>query len=139
MEHEGDGDTNCDWCTRNNPQMTGKETGKLESKWTSWDHPNYSIIEIGQNTEKSSRDLGRLAISQTPVEKRQQTLVWKTLIEVMIIIITVGRNSCENIRTIRTTITKKQEWEEKQRYGCFKRQTNVISLEKTLRNKLNLF
>ena len=33
------------------------------------DHPNYSIIEIGQNTEKSPGDLRRLAGAQTLVRK----------------------------------------------------------------------
>ena len=30
------------------------------------DHPNGSIIENGQNTEKSPGDLRRLAVTQTP-------------------------------------------------------------------------
>ena len=34
-----------------------------------------SIVEIGQNTEKSPGDLRRFAISQTPVKDNQQTLV----------------------------------------------------------------
>ena len=29
MEHEGDGDTNCGWGTRDNPQRIRKRTGKL--------------------------------------------------------------------------------------------------------------
>ena len=37
------------------------------------DHPNYSIVEIGQNT-KSPGDLWRLVVTHTPV-----SLVWKTL------------------------------------------------------------
>ena len=32
-----------------------------------WVQTNYSIIEIGQNTEKSPGDLRRLAVTQTPV------------------------------------------------------------------------
>ena len=32
MEHEGDGDTNCNWCTWNNPQKIGKETKELVDK-----------------------------------------------------------------------------------------------------------
>ena len=32
------------------------------------DCPNYTIVQIGQNTEKSSGDLRRLAVTQTPVE-----------------------------------------------------------------------
>ena len=34
----------------------------------SWDHSNYSIVEIGQNTEKSPGDSKRLAVTQIPVE-----------------------------------------------------------------------
>ena len=44
MEHEGDGDTNCG---------TWKGTRKLGNKRISGNHPNYRIIKIGQNTEKS--------------------------------------------------------------------------------------
>ena len=40
--------------------------------------PNHSIIENGQNTEKSPRDLRRLAASQTPVKYHQLMLVGKT-------------------------------------------------------------
>ena len=29
MEREGDGDTNKYWCAQNNPQILGKETGRL--------------------------------------------------------------------------------------------------------------
>ena len=42
MEHEGDSDTNCNWCTRNNPQRLGKCAGK---KWKS------EYEEIIQTTE----------------------------------------------------------------------------------------
>ena len=51
----------------------------LEIKWTSGDPPNYGIIEIGQNTEKSPVDFRRLAVTQTPVENYQLTLVLKKL------------------------------------------------------------
>ena len=39
VEHEGDSDTNCNWCTWNNPQRLGKWTGRLGNKRTSGDHP----------------------------------------------------------------------------------------------------
>ena len=39
-------------------------TGGLEYNRTAGDHPNYSINEIGQNTETSLGDLGRLAVTQ---------------------------------------------------------------------------
>ena len=74
MKHEGNGDTNCYWCTWNNPQRLGKGPRKLRNQRTSGDHANYSIIKIGQNTEKSPGDLRRLAITQTS-EKDQLKLV----------------------------------------------------------------
>ena len=42
-------------------------------------HQNYSSVEIGQNTEKSPGDLRRLAVTQTPVENHQLTLMWRNL------------------------------------------------------------
>ena len=38
---------------------------------TSQDHPNYSIVEVGQKTEKSPGDLRRLVVTQTPVKNHQ--------------------------------------------------------------------
>ena len=32
--------------------------GRVGNRWTSRDHPNYSIIKIGQNTEKPSANAG---------------------------------------------------------------------------------
>ena len=37
-----------------------------------------TIIEIGQNTEKSPGDLRKLAVTQTPVRDHQLTLMWKS-------------------------------------------------------------
>ncbi len=56
-----------------------KEPGGFGSWRTSGDHPNDSIVENGQNTEKSSGDLRRLALTQTPVGDHRLTLVLKTL------------------------------------------------------------
>ena len=39
------------------------------------DHSDNSIIEIGQNTEKSPRDLRRLAVPPTPVRANRLTLM----------------------------------------------------------------
>ena len=74
MEHESDGDTNCNWCSRYSHQWFGTGTGGLGNKWTSGDHPKYSIIKINQNTEKSPGDL-RLAVTQTLVRNPQLMLV----------------------------------------------------------------
>ena len=69
--------------------MTIKGTGGLGSRRTSGDHPNYSIVENGQNTEKSSGDLRRLAVTQTLVKIHQLTLIGKILKEKIIIMIII--------------------------------------------------
>ena len=69
MEHESDCDTNC----------IGKGTGRIENKTTSENHPNYSIIKISQNTEKSTGDLRILSVTQTPVRNRQLKMERKSL------------------------------------------------------------
>ena len=51
------------------------------NKRMSTDNPNYGIVEIGQNTEKSPGDLRRLAVTQTLIRNHWLTLVWKTLKE----------------------------------------------------------
>ena len=68
MEHESDDDSNCNCCARYSHQRIGTGTGGLGNKRMIRDHPNYRIVEIGQNTKKSPGDLRRLAVTQTPVE-----------------------------------------------------------------------
>ena len=60
------------------PQRIGKGARRDSNRREKRDHPNYSTVEIGQNTEKSSWDLRRLAVAQTPVKDTQFRLVWKT-------------------------------------------------------------
>ena len=79
MEHESDGDTNCNWCARYSHQRFATRTTGLRNKNMSLDHPNYIIVEIGQNTEKSPGDSRRFANTQTPENNHEQTLLWKTL------------------------------------------------------------
>ena len=79
MQHESDSDTYCNWCTRYSHQRIGTGTGRLGNKRTCGDHPNYCIAEIDQNTKTSPGDFRRLAVTQTPVENHQLTLVRKTL------------------------------------------------------------
>ena len=50
---------------------TVNKGGGLGGGRTSGDHPNYNIIENGQNTEKSPGDLRRLAITHTLVKNLQ--------------------------------------------------------------------
>ena len=42
------------------------------------DHTNYSIVEIGRNTEKSPGDMRRLAVTETLVKEPQLMVAWKT-------------------------------------------------------------
>ena len=79
MEHEGDSKTNCNLCAWYSHQRIDKGAGRLGNKRTSEDYPDYSIIKIGQNTEKNPGDFRRLAVTQTPGEDHQLMLVWKTL------------------------------------------------------------
>ena len=48
--------------------MIGTRTVGLENKRTRGDHPKYSIVKIGKNTEKSPGDLRILAVIQNPVK-----------------------------------------------------------------------
>ena len=63
MEHEGDNYTNRDWCFWYSHQRIIKGTGGLGNKRTNGNHSNDSIIENGQNIEKSPGDLRRLAVT----------------------------------------------------------------------------
>ena len=65
--HESDGDTIVIGVLGSH-QRIDTRTGGLGNKWTSGDHPNYIIIEIGQNTERSPGNLRRLTVTQTPVK-----------------------------------------------------------------------
>ena len=75
MERESDGDTNCYESAWYSHQMIDHGTGRFGNKRTNRDHPNLSIINISQNNEKSPGDLMRLAVTQTPVENHQLTLM----------------------------------------------------------------
>ena len=63
MEYESDDYTNCNWCSWYNHQRIGTWTGRLGNGRTSRDHPNYGIVKIGQNTEKSPGDIRRLTVT----------------------------------------------------------------------------
>ena len=47
MEDEEDGDTNCNWCTWNDPLRLSKMTGGVRNWRMSWDQPKYGINEVG--------------------------------------------------------------------------------------------
>ena len=48
---------------------------RFSNKKASEDYPNYSVVKIGQNSEKSPGDLRKLAVTQTPEKDHQLTLV----------------------------------------------------------------
>ena len=50
MEHENNSYPNCRWCSGYSHQRFGKKTRRVRNKRLSGDHPNYSIVEIGQDT-----------------------------------------------------------------------------------------
>ena len=45
-----------------------KKPGRNGNQTKNRDHPDYSIVEIGQNTEKSPEDLMRLAVTWSQVK-----------------------------------------------------------------------
>ena len=101
VEHESDVSTNYNWSSWYSHQMINKKTGRLGNKRTSRDHPNYCIVEIGQNSKKSPGAL-RWLVTQTPVRDYQLTQVWKTLkgeiiIMILIIIINHRISECSNL------------------------------------------
>ena len=75
VEHASDNYTNCNKCFWYSNKRITKGTGGRGSWRTSGEHPNDSIIENGQNTEKSPRDLSRLAVTLSPVKDIQLTLI----------------------------------------------------------------
>ena len=75
MEHERDNYTKCNWCSWYSHQRIDIGTGGLGNKKISGDYPNYCIIEIDQNTEKSPGNLRRFAVTQTPMKEYQLTLI----------------------------------------------------------------
>ena len=81
MEHESDDYINCNWCSWHSNQKMGTMSGGLGKNGTGGDCLNCSIVDFGQNTEKSPGDLKILPFSQTPAEKHQLTLMWRTLNE----------------------------------------------------------
>ena len=46
----------------------GRKSGGFENNGTGGNYRNYSIVDIGENTEKSPGDLRRLPVTQVPVE-----------------------------------------------------------------------
>ena len=91
MEHEGDNYSNCDWCFWYSHQRIIKGTGELGGWRTSRNHPNYSIIENDQNTEKSPARLEETCCHSNSSEKPSAKTDLKNSQRVNIIIMMMMR------------------------------------------------
>ena len=87
IEHEGDGDTNRNWCTRYGHQKIVTGTGGFGNKRTSGDHPNYSISRSARILRKVLKTWGDLLSSK---------LQWKT----------IGKGWCEKLEIIISEFSK---------------------------------
>ena len=70
---------NCNWYFLYSYQRIGTRTGGFGNKRTCGDNPNYSIDEIGQDTEKSTGDLMKLTVTLSQVEDHKLRLIRKNL------------------------------------------------------------
>ena len=57
VEHLGDDDSDCSWCTWNGLQNLGKRTGKIGNQRKNRDHSEGNTVKIGWNTEKGPGNL----------------------------------------------------------------------------------
>ena len=73
--HERDTDTNVNWRNRKGLKRLGNKTGRVWNQRTNREHPFFSIVKIGQDTEKSHGGLKIFAITQTPVKDQHLTQV----------------------------------------------------------------
>ena len=78
IDHENDDVTNFYLSAWNEPQKFGKGIQRIVNQKTNQDHPDYNIVEIGQNSEKTPGNLRRLTVTPSSVKNHQQTLLWKT-------------------------------------------------------------
>ena len=81
MEYEGDGDTNSNWCTRNNLQIFERGLDDVEIRGQKWGSPDHRIGKISQKKKKKKSPgyKRRLAVTQLPVRNHQTTVGVKKL------------------------------------------------------------
>ena len=77
LNHSGNSDTTSTWCTWTGLQKIGIRIRTVGNRRKNPDHPDYSIIVFGENTQKYPGDLYRLSHSLTPVKAHQVNLEWK--------------------------------------------------------------
>ena len=81
VEANNDSYTNYHGCSCYSLWRTCTRPGGLGNERRSGDNLNHNFIRIGQNTEKSPRDLRWLVVTQTPEKDPQITLMGKTVKE----------------------------------------------------------
>ena len=74
VEHETDGSNKCSWWALNDLLCHEKKTRRFEKRKNNRHHSDHRSVKIGNSTEKSPRDLSRLAAIQTPVKASQLIL-----------------------------------------------------------------
>ena len=104
-EQEGVGYTHSNWRAPYSHQRIDMQARGFGNKSTSRDHPNSSLVESGQNSEKSPGDLRRLAETQAPVKSLQLKSRSKIII---IIIMATKKKHNENAEWI-NNITRELE------------------------------
>ena len=97
LKHEGDDDISCNWCVWN-----GSKRPRIGNQKMNRDHPDYTIVEIDQNTQKSPGDQWRLAVTQTPIKKYQGIIIIIIIIIVIIIISECKKLAQKEFRLSRT-------------------------------------
>ena len=90
-------------------------------------HPRDDIDRLYVSRKKGGRGLTSIEDSVDESIQRLEDCIQKRRGR----LITATRNNTDNTWTNRTTTNRKQEWEEKQIYRCFKRLISNISQEKT--------
>ena len=93
---------------------------------------NDSIAENGQNLETSPGDLRRLAVSQTPMKNHQLTVMWKTVKELIIIVIiiwiTTDTNGSPNLGQKTRSYSNQQKKKKKKKKELAKLSTLLVQV-----------
>ena len=79
MEHQGVGDTSCNWWTRNNPQRNVKGLEDSEIRELVKTIQTTALIRSARilRSALETWDLKKLAVIQTPEENHELTWIWK--------------------------------------------------------------
>ena len=81
LEHEGDSDTNSNWCTRNDPQRLSKKAGRVRNPKTSRYHPTTALLISARILRKILESCCHLDSSERPanaaVKNSQRVILYQ--------------------------------------------------------------